>query len=55
MARSSVLLETREALGFLGVERSFDAGWQVRWELNAHALASSRGRIAPRWERPRAR
>ena len=28
---------TREALGFLGVERSFGAGWQCRWGLNAHA------------------
>jgi NTE family protein len=28
---------TREALGFLGVERSFDAGWQVALGLNAHA------------------
>jgi predicted acylesterase/phospholipase RssA len=27
---------TREALGFLGVERSFGAGWQVSMGLNAH-------------------
>jgi NTE family protein len=28
---------TREALGFLGVERSFEAGWRVALGLNAHA------------------
>jgi NTE family protein len=28
---------TREALGFLGVERAFDAGWRVALGLNAHA------------------
>lgn len=28
---------TREALGFLGVERSFDAGWRVALGLSAHA------------------
>jgi NTE family protein len=28
---------TREALGFVGVERSFDAGWRVALGLNAHA------------------
>jgi len=28
---------TREALGFLGVERVFDAGWRVALGLNAHA------------------
>ena len=28
---------TREALGFLGVERAFDAGWRVALGLSAHA------------------
>jgi predicted acylesterase/phospholipase RssA len=28
---------TREAVGFLGVERSFNAGWRVALGLNAHA------------------
>jgi NTE family protein len=28
---------TREALGFLGLERSFDAGWRVALGLSAHA------------------
>ena len=28
---------TREALGFLGVERSFDAGWRVALGLSGHA------------------
>ena len=37
MAMSSTLIETREALGFLGIERAFDPDWQVALGGVGHA------------------